>query len=86
MLPFLKQKQVAGLIVAKRKPDGTHEEQHSEDQEDHGLEACATDLIRAIHAKDSTAAAAAMRAAFELMESEPHEEAGIEPTLEGAND
>ena len=74
MLPFMQKKPVAGLIVAQRKPDGTHEESHSEGNEDQGLEACAVDLIRAIHSKDSKAAAAAMRAAFEICDSEPHEE------------
>lgn len=66
---FIKPKQT-GLIVEQRKPDGNKEVS----QEDQGLEACAQDAINAIHAKDAKALASALRAAFELMELEPHEE------------
>ncbi len=73
-LPFLQKKQIAGLIVAHRKPDGGQEESHSEGNENSALEACAEDLIRAIHAKDGMHVALALRAAFDVLESEPHEE------------
>jgi hypothetical protein len=74
VLPFLKPKAVAGLIIAQRKPDGTKEELHSEGNEDAGLEACAEDLIRSIHSKDAKGVMEAMKAAFQLMELQPHEE------------
>lgn len=73
MLPFLKPRQVAGLIISKRKPDGS-EEKYSEDDEDHGLDACSEDLIRAVTSKDTKAVSAAIRAAFEILDSGPHEE------------
>lgn len=38
------------------------------------LEACASDLIHAIASQDAASVAEALRAAFEIMESAPHEE------------
>lgn len=73
-LPFLKAKPVAGLIISHRKADGGKVEEDSAENEDAGITSCAEDLIRAIHAKDAKSVAAAMRAAFQIMESEPHEE------------
>lgn len=73
-LPFLKPKrQESGLIMAVRTPDGSIEKTGQEG-EDHALEACAEDALRAIHSKDIKAYAAAIRAAFEILDSEPHEE------------
>lgn len=69
MLPFLKPKTVAGLIIAKRKPDGSKEESHTEGNEDAGLISAAEDLIRAIHAKDGQSVAAALKAAHTLCAS-----------------
>lgn len=74
MLPFLKPRAVAGLIVSKRKPDGSTEPEHVEGDEAAPLEAAAEDLIRAIHSKDTKAVAAALKAAFEISDSEPHVE------------
>ena len=74
MLPFLKEKKVAGLILSKRKPDGSVSEEHSDDDKDHGLEAAAEDLIRALSSKDISSVAAALRAAFQILDAEPHEE------------
>lgn len=70
MIPFLKRQQEgsASSPVEKieRKPD---------DGSDYdGLTAAAEDLCHAIKAEDYKAAAAALRAAFDLLESEPHEE------------
>ncbi len=77
MLPFLKSKNVAGVIISQRKPDGGMEEMGPGDPApDAGMEACAEDIMRAIASKDAKAFAVALRAAFEMMESEPHEEAG----------
>lgn len=81
-LPFLKDKKhTAGLIIQNRAADGSHDSV-PEDHQDQGLETCGEDLIRAITSKDAKGVAAAMRAAFAILESEPHEEAG-EPEQEG---
>lgn len=70
MLPFLKKSQEAsasGPIESQtREPD--------EDKDFDTLEVAAEDLLFAIEQKDSKAVAAALRAAFELMDSEPHSE------------
>lgn len=71
MLPFLKPKPQTGVLVKEIKSSGEVKENHDED---HGLIACAEDFIRAVHTKDAEAAAKAWRAAFELLELEPHEE------------
>lgn len=74
-LPFLKPKAVAGVIISRRKPDGaTQSEESMEGETDQGLMSAAEDLIRAIHAKDGQAVTDALQAAFEIMESQPHEE------------
>jgi len=44
------------------------------DEADHGLEACAEDLIHAVHAEDPKAVAQALKDAFDILEMEPHEE------------
>jgi len=71
MIPFLKRDQEASVSapasVEKRKPD-------DEEAEYDALEAAAEDLGAALAAKDFKAAAAALRAAFQLADSEPHEE------------
>lgn len=66
---------MAGLIIEKRKGDGGQPEMENEGQGDPGLSACASDLISAIHAKDEAGVASALKAAFELLESQPQEEA-----------
>ena len=76
-LPFLKpQRRETGLIVETRKPDGIEEQ--GMEGEDPALEAAAEDILRAITAKDAKHLALAMKAAFDIMESSPHEEAGEE--------
>ena len=71
MIPFLKNKLDASASMPaesiKREPD--------EEPDYDGLEAAAEDLCNAIEKKDYKAAASALRAAFELMEAQPHEEA-----------
>lgn len=75
MLPFLKPKSVSGLIVQKRKSDGSQEmPQDPQEQDSSGLEACAEDMIRAFHTKDAKALASAFQSAFEICDSQPHEE------------
>lgn len=75
MLPFLKPKYQTGIITKVREPDGNMTED-ADDQSDDGagLKAAAADLIRAVHAKDEDGTVSALRAAFELLEMEPHEE------------
>lgn len=80
MLPFLKNrddKSQTGIIVQERAPDADETDMgHSE-----AIAACATDLINAVHAKDTQGVADALYDAFEIMDSMPHEEAAehIEP-------
>ena len=77
MLPFLKPKQsgVGGVAVTVRKPDGSQQIDESEDsQVDEALGACAADLIRGVHAKDEESVVAALKSAFEILDSQPHEE------------
>jgi DNA-binding GntR family transcriptional regulator len=77
-LPFLKNKiNQPGMIIETRKPD-ENPSQEEESNDDEGLEMAASDLIDAIHNKDPKAAASAMRAAFELMESQPPDESNEE--------
>ena len=70
MLPFLKKDEEGSVSVPvetkKRTPD--------EDAPFDALETAGQDLCDAVHAKDAKAVAQALRAAFELLESEPHEE------------
>ena len=72
-IPFLEKRKVAGLIIQRRTPDGGHEdtpENHSED----GLRSCAQDLIKAVQTGNEERVAKALRDAFEILDSEPHEE------------
>lgn len=72
MLPFLKRKSgSAGLIVKTREPD---QNDSSDSDDSYSLEACSQDLINAIHSSDPKKVSEALRAAFEVLESEPHEE------------
>lgn len=75
MLPFLKKRNEgmnSGLIIKTRTPD----EKPEEDQDDPAaaIHACASDLIQAVHAHDVKAAAEAIQSAFEILDSQPHEE------------
>lgn len=60
MLPFLRPKQIASVIMSKQTPDGHIEDQHKEDEQHPMLVKHAEDLVRAVHAKDSEAVAGAM--------------------------
>lgn len=71
MLPFLQPKKMTSVIVETRKPNGNVE---SRDEEDHPLMSAAEDLIRAVHGKDAKAVAHALQSAFEIADSQPHEE------------
>lgn len=62
---------MAGLIIKKRSPD---ESASVEDAATPTLESYADDLINAVHNRDTAAASAAIRAAFECLENEPQDE------------
>ena len=68
MLGFLKHKQEAGVS----EPVETIKRDH--DDEFDMLHAAAEDLMHAVHSKDVQAIAQALRAAFEICDSQPHEE------------
>lgn len=70
MLPFLKHKQ-EGSMSEENDPI----KRGSDDESEYDmLESAAEDLISAVHSKDVKAVCSALRAAFEMMESQPHEE------------
>jgi hypothetical protein len=69
MLPFMKSKEASSSEPVEhmiREPD--------EGSEYDPLESAAEDLISAVHSKNVKSVASALRAAFELCDSEPHEE------------
>lgn len=78
ILPFLTKKPAqTGVIIKERTPDKKPDDQSPDDS---GIEACAEDLIHAVHAKDVKAVAEAIKAAFEILDAQPHEEGPhIEP-------
>lgn len=74
MLPFLRHKKNnAGLIVKQRSPDVSSGDE-AEGSAPDGMEAAAQDLMDAISAGDAGKVASALRAAFQIADSEPHEE------------
>lgn len=69
MLPFLKLKEGSASMPVE------HVRRESDEESEYDmLESAAEDLISAIHSKDVKAVCSALRAAFEMMESQPHEE------------
>lgn len=70
MLPFLKHNKEASASVPIEAIKRSSDEEVPFDV----LETAAEDLIAAIHSKDTKAVAAAIRAAFELLDEEPHVE------------
>lgn len=74
MLPFLKKKNessVAGLIMKTRTPDEKPEVEESDDLA--AIESAASELVRAIHARDTKAVAAALKDALDIIQSMPEE-------------
>lgn len=66
-------KPLAALILAKaHKPEGEEEGEGKGDEQ--GLDAAAEDLISAVHGKDTAGVVEALRNAFAILDSEPHEE------------
>lgn len=82
MLPFLKQKKSGAAIVTNYNSSGFKKEQEPEENQgsssasdaEAGLLACAQDLIKALEKKDSLAVASALKSAFEICDSQPHQE------------
>ena len=79
MLPILKMKPAAqtGVMIKQRAPDAKPDDESSGDE---GIEACAQDLIHAIHAKDTKAVASALKSLFDIIESGASEEADSKPS------
>ena len=73
MLPFLKNKHEGSISETPDHIKREHDEDSQEAEYDM-LESAAEDLISAVHSKDVKAVCSALRAAFEMMESQPHEE------------
>lgn len=73
-LPFLKPRPQTGLMVEVRKPDGGATESDPDNSDDSGLASCSADLIRAIHSKDEAGVSSALKVAFQILDSEPHDE------------
>jgi len=67
---FKNKRKETGLIIETRKPDAMPEV----DESSAALEAAADDILAAISANNSKGLAEAIRAAFQILESEPHEE------------
>lgn len=75
MLPFLKPKNIASVIVASRTPDGGTETKGTMDEMDPGLMSVAEDLIQAVHAKDAKGVVEALKSAQELLDVDDEPEA-----------
>lgn len=73
MLPFLikKQPSIGGTTTTYRPSDA---EDKGKDNDPHGLEACAEDLMKAFHSNDKRGVAEAIKAMFEICDAMPHEE------------
>ena len=71
-LPFLNQKRVAGSIMATRKAEGGIMDEDMEGQDP--LHSAMEDLHSAMKAGNIEEMASAMRAAFQMLDAEPHEE------------
>lgn len=65
-LPFLQKRQTASLIIAKRKPDGSKEEMHSEDDQDHDLIDLSERFIRAVNSGNAQEVASLFREAHDI--------------------
>lgn len=77
MLPFLKKKDTpgaAGVIIKRRQPDEKPEGEDSQDDKDAAIHAASQDLISAIQSNDVKGVSEAIRSAFEILDSMPHEE------------
>lgn len=67
MLPFLSHKRQEGSAVQTMSPEGQLRPGESDNM---GLMSAAEDLCKAIESKDHSAVASALRAAFQILDSE----------------
>lgn len=77
MLPFMEPKKIVTIIAARRNKPGVQinpEVEAPGSSMDPGLKEAAIDLLRGIEAKSPMDIAKALKAAFELCDSMPHEE------------
>jgi hypothetical protein len=76
LLPFLHKKLIGGggLIVERIKADKPNEDSPEEDSNEEAIRACARDLIEAIHSRDEKGVTDAIKSAFEILDSMPHDE------------
>jgi len=71
-----KQMKQTGIIMAVRKAEGGFADaDEPKESENYGLEHCAKSILAAIDAKDASQLAKALKDAFDVLESQPHEEA-----------
>ncbi len=85
--PKLRNQPISGVILKNRQSTGSTSPvvDQKPDHEVH-IEACAKDLINAVHSKDTNGVAEALKSAFEAMLSAPDEEETNEPnTVEKMN-
>lgn len=69
------EKAAVAIILGKMKPKAPHEaEEHMEMHPDESLHAIAGELLDAIHAKDVSGMADALKAFFHVADAMPHEE------------
>lgn len=82
MLPFIKKNKeasVAGIIMKTRSPDEKPEADKDEASDPSAaINACADELIRAVHARDTKAVSAALKDAFDILESMDDEDEASE--------
>jgi hypothetical protein len=77
MLPFLSQRRKSdGIAMEVRRPDNMEGKEPNQDLD--GVEMAMDDLCKAHDKKDYKGMAAAFKAAFDILESQPHEEASNE--------
>lgn len=73
-LPFLKNKNISGSIMTTKVREPDQKPDENQDDGDAGLMSAAQDLVNAIQAGDPKGCAQALRAAFQILDSEPHDE------------
>lgn len=78
MLPFLKNKTKNGTGIVERlhRPEDSYKQQQTEETstDSNDLEICAIDILKAIKTNDIKGLADAIKAAFEICDSQPHVE------------
>lgn len=79
VLPFLKRQKEASVsaapaIITRKSDEESPEHEAMESEHDEMLEVVAQELIASIHRKDEEGVVECLRAAFLLLDSEPHVE------------